>query len=47
MYFNKTITPYLAKKDGYYLGNCVSKKSPPHLPKIINVYRAKKDGYLK
>lgn len=26
--------PYLYKKDGYCLGNCVSKKSPP--PKASN-----------
>ena len=35
MYFNKTITPYQAKKDGYYLGNCVSKKSPPLSLKLL------------
>lgn len=29
--------PYLYKKDGYCLGNCVSKKSPPLKPQINNL----------
>jgi hypothetical protein len=35
----------LYKKDGYYFGDCVSKKSPPLKPQIINLYWGKRDGY--